>query len=101
MPRDSSIRLVLYLARSDHQVLYLEYQGQGRQYPNSNELSYFDSLASLTGRQPVTYWADVEVRGAWEEAFVKFDGHFRTERTGGAAVILQLVHDVQVRVWGN
>jgi tetratricopeptide (TPR) repeat protein len=90
-----------YLVRSDHQVLYLEYQGQGRQYPSSNELSYFDNLTSLTGRTPLTYWADVEVRGAWEEAFVNTDGHFRTERTGGAAVILQPVSDVQMRIWGD
>lgn len=90
-----------YLVRNQHQVLYLEYQAQGREYPNSNDLSYIDNLLSLTGRQPLTDWADLEVRGALEEAFVMLEGHFRTERTVAPALILQALHDVQIRVWGD
>lgn len=90
-----------YLVRNQHQVLFLEYQGQGRQYPSSNELSYLDNVVSVTGRQPLTDWADFELRGALEEAFVKEVGHFRSERTVAPALILQPFHDLQFRLWGD
>jgi len=90
-----------YLIRNEHQVLYLEYHGQGREYPQSSDLSYLDNLMSLTGRQPLSNWADFEMRGLWEEAFMKSDGHFRTERTAAPALILQALHDVQIRIWGD
>lgn len=90
-----------YALKNGHEVLYLEYQGQGRQYPSANDLSYWDDLTSLTFREPIASWADLEFRGAWEEAFVHYDGHFRSERTGGAAAIFQATHDVQVRAWAD
>ncbi len=90
-----------YLVRNQHQVLFLEYQGQGRQYPSSNDLSYFKNVIGLTGRQPLTDWADLEVRAALEEAFVKEVGHFRTQRTVAPALLFQPLHDLQVRFWGD
>jgi tetratricopeptide (TPR) repeat protein len=90
-----------YLVRNEHQVLFLEYQGQGRQYPSSSEMSYLDNVVGLTGRQPLTDWADFELRGSVEEAFVKEVGHYRSERTAAPALILQPFHDLQVRIWGD
>jgi hypothetical protein len=58
-------------------------------------------MMSLTGRQPLTDWADFEMRGILEEAFVRLEGHFRTERTVAPAMIFQALHDMQVRVWGD
>lgn len=90
-----------YLIRNEHQILQLEYQAQGRDFPNANDVSYIDNIGSLTGRQPLTDWVDLEARAALEEAFVRQDGHFRTERILGPALIMQPTYNLQVRLWGD
>jgi len=90
-----------YLIRNNHQILELDYQLMGRDYPESQRLSWLDNLFTALGRQPLNDWADLEVRASLEEAFMRDDGHFRTQRTLGSGLLLEPLHDLQVRLFGD
>lgn len=90
-----------FLVRNNHQTFELDYQGLFREYPNSSDLSYIDNLMSAIGRQPLSELADLEVRASLEEAFMKTDGHFRTMRTIGTGLLLYLMSDLQLHLYGD
>jgi tetratricopeptide (TPR) repeat protein len=90
-----------FVVQNQHQLLWLEYQLLGRDYPQEQSVSFLDNLISLIGRQPLLDGLDLEIRGSWEEAFLSGTGHFRTQRTIGPAFLVQPLADVQIRVWGD
>jgi tetratricopeptide (TPR) repeat protein len=90
-----------FLVQNQHQLLWLEYQLMGRDYPQEQTVSFLDNVMTIAGRQPLLDNLDFELRGAWEEAFVRDTGHFRTQRTIGPAFLFQPLPDLQVRVWGD
>ena len=90
-----------FLVQDKHQLVWLEYQLMGREYPQSQDVSFLDNIMSVAARQPLLDNLDIEVRGSWEEAFVRDSGHFRTQRTIGPAFLYQPISDVQVRLWGD
>lgn len=73
----------------------------GRDYPQEQSVSFLDNVMSIAARQPLLDNLDFEIRGSWEEAFVKDTGHFRTQRTIGPALLFHPIRDVQVRLWGD
>lgn len=91
----------LFLLRNNHQTLELDYQGLFREYPSSSDLSYIDNLITALGRQPLGELADLEVRASLEEAFMKTDGHFRTERTIGTGLLLYPLSSLQLHLFGD
>ncbi len=56
---------------------------------------------SVLGRQPLSEFADLEVRASLEEAFMRTDGHFRTARTVGPGAILYPLPDLQLHLFGD
>lgn len=90
-----------YLIRNNRQILELDYQLMGRDYPESQRLSWLDNLLTALGRQPLNEWADLEVRASLEEAFMRDGGHFRTQRTIGSGFLLEPFHDLQIRLFGD
>ena len=90
-----------FLVMNESQLLWLQFQNLSRQYPGESDVSFTDSVLSLAGRQPLLERVDVEARAAVEEAFLKDEGHFRTQRTLGSALLLQPFHDLQVRIWAD
>lgn len=90
-----------FLVRNQNQILRLNYQALTREYPENRDVSYVDNVVSLLGRQPVIEYVDVEARASLEEAFLRDDGHFRTQRTIGPALLMQPLHDLQVRIWAD
>jgi len=92
------------LIQNNHQTFELDYQNLARQYPSSADLSFDDNVLSAIGRHPLTELADFEFRASLEEAFMKDDGHFRTQRTLGTGLLLYPLHDLQLHVfvdWSN
>ncbi len=90
-----------YLLKNNHQTLELDFQSLYREYPSSSQLSYSDNVISALGRQPLNEYADLEVRASLEEAFMRDDGHFRTQRTIGTGLLLYPLHDLQVHIFGD
>jgi tetratricopeptide (TPR) repeat protein len=90
-----------FVVQNQHQLLWLEYQLLGRDYPQEQSISFLDNLISITGRQPLLDRLDFEIRGSWEEAFLSNTGHFRTQRTIGPAFLVQPLADLQIRLWGD
>jgi tetratricopeptide (TPR) repeat protein len=90
-----------FLVQNQHQLLWLEEQFMGRDYPQEQDVSFLDNVLSIAGRQPLLESLDVELRGSWEEAFLRDTGHFRTQRTIAPALLYQAFRDVQVRLWGD
>lgn len=90
-----------FLVRNQNQIVRLGYQGLAREYPENRDVSYFDNVVSLLWRQPVIEYVDIEARASLEEAFLRDDGHFRTQRTIGPALLMQPLHDLQVRLWAD
>src|SRR5262245_14597587 len=90
-----------YVVQNQKQLLWLEYQLLGRDYPQEQSVSFLDNVFSIAARQPLFESVELEVRGSWEEAFVRDTGHFRTQRTVGPALLLQPLRDLQVRLWGD
>ena len=91
----------VYVVKNDRQMVWLEYQLLGREYPQDQTVSFLDNLMSITGRQPLLDNLDLEVRGSWEEAVLRDTGHFRTQRMIGPAFLLKPVQDLQARVWAD
>jgi hypothetical protein len=73
----------------------------GREYPESEDVSFLDQVISIAGRQPLYSNLDLEVRASFEEAFLRSTGEFRTQRAIGPAFLFQATRDVQVRLWGD
>ena len=90
-----------FLVRNEHQILRLSYQALAREYPDERDVSYVDNVVSLVGRQPLLEYLDLEGRASLGEAFLRDDGHFRTQRTVGPALLMQPLHDVQIRLWAD
>lgn len=90
-----------FLVQNQHQLLWLEYQLLGREYPQESEVSFLDNVVSIAGRQPLFEKIDFELRGSWEEAFLRETGHFRAQGTIGPAFLYQVSPDVQIRIWGD
>jgi hypothetical protein len=90
-----------FVVQNQRQLVWLEYQLLGREYPEEQDVSFMDSVLSLTGRQPVSDTMDFEVRGAWEEAFLRDTGHFRNQLTAGPALLVKALEGVQVRLWAD
>lgn len=90
-----------FVVQNQHQLLWLEYQMMGRDYPQEQTVSFLDNVMSIAGRQPLLDNLDFELRGAWEEAFLRDTGHFRTQKTIGPAFLYQPLRDLQVRLWGD
>lgn len=90
-----------FIVQNQRQLLWVEEQLLGRDYPQEQTVSFLDNILSIAGRQPLLENVDLEVRAAWEEAFVRDSGHFRTQRTIGPAFLIQPLRDVQMRLWGD
>jgi len=90
-----------FLVQNERQLVWVEYQFLGREYPEAQDVSFLDNVFSLAARQPLSSTVDLEVRGSWEEAFLRQTGHFRTQRTIGPALLLKPLEDVQARIWGD
>jgi tetratricopeptide (TPR) repeat protein len=90
-----------YLVQNQRQLVWLEYQLLARDYPQETAVSFLDNVGSIAGRQPLTDWADFEIRGSLEEAFLRDTGHFRGQEAIAPALLLQATHDLQVKVWGD
>ena len=90
-----------FLVRNENQIVRLNYQMMAREYPDERDVSYLDNIVSLVGRQPLANYLDLEVKGALEEAFLRDDGHFRSQRTVGPALLMQPLHEIQVRLWAD
>lgn len=90
-----------FLVRNGNQVLWLNYQGMAREYPEEPDVSYMDNVLAMVGRQPLFAAVDVEVRSSVGEAFLREDGHFRTQRALGPAILARPLEAVQVRLWGD
>jgi tetratricopeptide (TPR) repeat protein len=90
-----------FLVRNGNQVLWLNYQGMAREYPEEPDVSYVDNVLAVVGRQPLLGALDVEVRSAVGEAFLREDGHFRTQRALGPAILARPFEAVQARLWGD
>jgi hypothetical protein len=90
-----------FALRNSRQTLELDYQNLAREYPSSSKLSFDDNLITALGRQPLSELADIEVRASLEEAFMRDDGHFRTQRTIGTGLLLYPMHDLQLHVFGD
>lgn len=90
-----------FLVRNENQILRLNYQALVREYPDESDVSYVDNVVALVGRQPLLEYLDLEVRASLEEAFLRDDGHFRSQRTVGPALLMQPFHEVQIRLWGD
>ena len=90
-----------YLVQNQRQLVWLEYQLLARDYPQETTVSFLDNIWSIAGRQPLTSWADFEVRGSLEEAFLRDTGHFRGQETIAPAFLIQATHDLQIKVWGD
>lgn len=90
-----------YLVENQRQLVWLEYQLLARDYPQETAVSFLDNVWSIAGRQPLTGWADFEVRGTLEEAFLRDTGHFRGEEAIAPALLLQATQDLQIKVWGD
>ncbi len=93
--------LKYYLIRNDHQILELDFENMTREYPESSRLSFNDSLLTAIGRQPVSDWADFEVRASLEEAFMRDTGHYRSQRMLGAGFLLGPWGNLQTRLFGD
>ena len=90
-----------FLLRNNRQTLELDYQGLYREYPSSTDLSYIDNVVTALGRQPLSELADLEVRASLEEAFMRTEGHFRTQRTIGAGLLLYPATTLQLHLYGD
>jgi tetratricopeptide (TPR) repeat protein len=90
-----------FLVQNERQLVWVEFQLLGREYPEEQDVSFLDNVFSLTGRQPLSPTMDLELRGSWEEAFLRDTGHFRTQRTIGPALLVKPLEGVQVRLWGD
>jgi tetratricopeptide (TPR) repeat protein len=90
-----------FLVRNNHQTLELDYQNMARDYPSSQRLSFDDNVLGALGRQPLSELIDLEVRASLEEAFMKDDGHFRSQKTIGTGFLLYPLHDLQLHVYGD
>jgi tetratricopeptide (TPR) repeat protein len=91
----------VFLVRQEHQIVRVGYQALAREYAEESDLSFVDNVVSLVGRQPLLEVVDAEARAALEEAFLRDDGHFRTQRTIGPAFLLQPWHQAQARLWAE
>jgi tetratricopeptide (TPR) repeat protein len=90
-----------FFVQNQHQLLWIEEQLMGREYPQEESVSFLDNILTLAGRQPLLENVDLELRASYEEAFVKDTGHFRTQRSLGPAFLIQPLRDVQMRLWGD
>jgi len=90
-----------YLLQDQHQQVWLEYQLLARDYPQEQDVSFLDNNISIAARQPILETMDFEVRGSWEEAFLRDTGHFRTQKSIGPALMVQALRDLQIRIWGD
>jgi len=86
---------------NDRQLLWLGYQNLVRHYTDEPDVSFTDNIATLGGRQPLLPSLDIEARGSLEEAFLRDDGHFRTQRTVGPAGIWKPLPVLQLRLWAD
>jgi len=90
-----------FLVRNQNQILRLNYQAIAREYPEARDVSYIDNVVSLLGRQPLLDYVDIEARAALEEAFLRDNGHFRTQRSLGPSFLIHPLRDFQVRLWAD
>jgi tetratricopeptide (TPR) repeat protein len=90
-----------FLVRTRNQLLWMHYQGISREYPNEPEVSYVDNVAALTGRQAVMERLDIEAKVSLEDAFLREEGHFRTQRAMGPALRIQPLEAIHLRLWGD
>lgn len=86
---------------NDRQLLWVGYQNLVRHYTDEPDVSFTDNIATLGGRQPLFESFDIEVRAALEEAFLREDGHFRTQRTVGPAALWRPFPALRLRLWAD
>lgn len=90
-----------YLVKSDERMIALEARSEERVYASEPDLDYTDSTVSISGRFPLYETLAFEVRGALGEAWVKGDGHARTVRSAGPALVWRPDSTWQVRLFGD
>lgn len=86
---------------NDRQLLWIGYQNLVRYYTDEPDVSFTDNVATLVGRQPLFEDFDLEARASLEEAFLREDGHFRTQRTVGPAALWRPVRPLHLRLWAD
>ncbi len=90
-----------YLVKSDERILAFEARSQERNYADEPDLGYTDNTLSILGRYPLADTLAFEVRGALGEAYVRSEGHARTVRSAGPALIWFPASAWQVRLFGD
>ncbi len=76
-----------YLLKNYERVLAFEARSQERNYADEPDLGYTDNTLSVLGRYPLADAFAFEVRGSLGEAYVRGEGHARTVRQAGPALI--------------
>ena len=90
-----------YLLKSDERILAFEARSQERTYAGEPDLGYTDNTLSILGRYPISDAFAFEGRGALGEAYVRREGHARTIRSAGPALIWFPASAWQVRLFGD
>ena len=90
-----------YLLKSDERVLLIEARSLERSYADEPDLGYTDNMLSILGRYPLGESFAFEARGGLGEAYVRGEGHARTVRTAGPALIYRLGDLWQIRLFGD
>ncbi len=88
----------LHLLEPGPQVFDVAYRNSLRGYSSESDLSSSDNALSLTGRTPLGDRMDLEIRLGFAETWLQGEGHFRTERSMGGALLFRPVARVQARL---
>ena len=90
-----------YLVKSEERLISLEARSEERLYTSEPDLGYTDNTLSALGRIPLAEAFVFEARGALGEAWVRSEGHARTVRSAGSALIWRPDSTWQVRLFGD